>query len=152
MDNPYQPSAHVGYPTGSGQVSAGTMQALSGTRPWVRLCSVFGFLYTGFFLIMAVVIMTSSAFARMGGMEIFIGGIYLVVAAVFLIPSIKLWKYGSSIVRLMQSSTVADLEEALHQQRGFWKFSGIMVIIILALILLSIVGSVFAATATAIRH
>jgi hypothetical protein len=128
------------------------MQALAGTRPWVRLCSIFGFIYTGLFLLIAIVIMTSSAFGRMGGMEILIGGIYLVVAAVFLFPSIKLWKFGSSIVRLMQSSRVVDLEDALHQQRGFWKFTGIMVIIALALLVLSIFGSAFATRAAAMRH
>ncbi len=45
----------------------------------------------------------------------------------------KLWNYANSIENLMSSGTVPDLEAALNEQRSFWKYVGILAVILLSL-------------------
>ncbi len=157
MENPYQTSSHTGYATGDGRVGPGCLRALADTRPWVRFCSVLGFISSGFMLLFGVVLMFGGAVTMAGsgnaaafaGMNMVMGIIYFLFAGVYLIPSIKLWKYGTAIVRLIGSGMEADLEEALHQQRGFWKFVGIMVILMIGFMILSAFIGVFVAAAGA---
>lgn len=157
MDNPYQASSHSAYPASSGIVTRAVIDALAATRPWVRLCSVLGFIGSGFMILAALAIMAGGAFGAMStrdaapfaGFPIIIGFIYLLMSLFYLIPSIKLWQYGSAIVRLMSSNAVADLEAALDQQRGFWKFVGIMVLIFIGLMVLAFVGSFVAVAGAA---
>jgi hypothetical protein len=159
MDNPYQASSHSAYPVASsGSVSPATLQALAGTKPWVRLCSILGFIGAGMMILAGLAVMATGVFGGMGsrqsaamtGLPLVAAGIfYLLMALLYLFPSLKLWQYGSSIVRLMSSGSNADLEAALDQQRGFWKFVGIMMVILLGLMLLAFVGGFIAAMAGA---
>ena len=157
MDNPYQASSHSAYPASNGIVTRAVIDALAATRPWVRLCSVLGFIGAGFMILAALAIMVTGTVGALSsrdavpfaGFPIIIGFFYLVMAALYLVPSLKLWKYGSAIVRLMSSNAVADLEAALDQQRGFWKFVGIMMIIMIAFMVLAFVGGMVAAMAGA---
>ncbi len=159
MDNPYQASSHSAYPTSSGSVTPATLQALAGTKPWVRLCSVMGFIGAGFMILVGLLMMTTGAMvgmsseqaAGLAGLPVVMGITYIVLSIFYLFPSIKLWKYGSAIVRLMSSGSTADLEAALDQQRGFWKFVGILLIIMIAFMLLAMVGGVLVGVAGASR-
>jgi len=158
MDNPYAtgaPSYSTPPYTSHGAVDPQVIQILQNTKPWVRLCSVIGFICTGFLLLFALLMLLGGAFMGaqktampFAGFQFVLGFIYAAMGILYLFPSIKLWKYGSSILRLMTTGSVADLVEALDQQRSFWKFVGIMVLITLALYAVGIVvGIAFAAIA-----
>lgn len=160
MENPYQASSHSAYPASSGgHITPATLQALAGTKPWVRLCSILGFIGAGFMILAGLLMMTTGAMAGMGsrdaaglgGFPVVMGITYLVLSIIYLFPALKLWKYGSAIVRLMSSNSTADLEAALDQQRGFWKFVGILMIIMIAITLLAMVGGILAGIAGAAR-
>ena len=55
------------------------------------------------------------------------------MAALTIYPLVRLSKYASAIARLRFSQSMADLEDALDQQRAFWKFVGIMTLILTVL-------------------
>jgi hypothetical protein len=160
MDNPYQTSTHGGAPPPSiGGVTIGTVQGLAATKPWVRFCAIIGFILTGIMVFFGLLIMASGMLAGMagpsgtkgamaGGTAAGIGVFYILLAAVYLIPSIRLWKYGSAILNLMMSGSVTDLDNALEQHRAFWKFVGILMIIGTLISILFIVGGMFFFTAT----
>jgi len=82
-----------------------------------------------------------------------LGLVYLPLAALYVYPGIKLFKYGSAIGRLMASREPADLELALEQQKSFWKFSGIsaLVMVVLYVVILGVamIGGIMAA---GLRH
>jgi hypothetical protein len=152
--NPYTTPVASGERTdlfaGSGLVSGAAIQKLAATKPWVRLISVISFIGSGFMLLGAgslalVGTVGSFAAARSSGSVLPAGfGIgmavaYAVFAIIYLYPGVKLWKYASSIARLMQTQSEADLVAALDQQRGFWKFIGVMVTIIIGLYILAMV-------------
>ena len=158
MDNPYQTGAYSSsYPIATGQVSAGIIQALAGTKPWVRLCSIMGFIGAGFMILAGLMMMaggaiggsSNSSMRGLGWMQTFMGVIYIALSVMYLFPSLKLWKYGTAIIRLMSSQSAADLEQALVEQRGFWKFVGIVVLIYLAIVALGLILGMIAVVTAA---
>ena len=79
-----------------------------------------------------------------------IGFFYVLMAFLYIYPTLKIWKFGTAIGKLVQSGSSADLENALDQQRRFWKFIGIMMIIMLVVYLVFFVVVIgIAATAAA---
>lgn len=165
MDNPYAtqqtdpstpPDMH-----GNTAITPNVIQALAGTKPWVRLCSILGFIGSGLMIIAGALMILGSAFmgaamtqtdagaaGGLAGAPLFLFSIiYLVMGVIYLIPSIKLWKYGSHILSLMHSQSTLDLEAALDAQRSFWKFVGIMVCIMIGLYIIGMIVAVVASVA-----
>lgn len=69
----------------------------------------------------------------------------------YLWPAIRLLRYAKAIGFLLEQKTAVELEEALNIQRGFWKYIGIITLILLILF----VGFLFLAMAGALataRH
>ena len=129
--------------TMAGQVSAGTVQALKETRPWVRLIAIVGMVMTGIMLLAMLAAASFGFFtAAKGGGSV--GGLEIIVILamavplgfLYFYPIVKLFKYSGAISRLHRSGSVKDLEDALGQQKSFWKFAGILTLIVLLLNLL----------------
>jgi hypothetical protein len=133
--------------TAAGQVSAGTVQALRETRPWVLFLAILASIGTGLMLLAGLMAILGGAMAGasagVGGapMGIFaiMGLFYLLFAVLYLYPIIKLYKYSGAISRLSRTGAVRDLEDALRQQKGFWKFLGIVTLVVIALYIVAIV-------------
>jgi hypothetical protein len=61
-----------------------------------------------------------------------------------LIPApLFLWRYERAIRRFLRARTQGALEEALLSQKSFWKFLGIVTIVILTILSLSLVRGAF---------
>jgi hypothetical protein len=152
--NPYStPSANLyGAASGAGgdAVSPSTIAQLTGTKPWVRFMSVLMWIGVAFMLIagagMGVVSVMGAGKAStgpFGGKEIIVFAIiYGLMAFVYIFPAIKLWKYANRIGSLGASHSVADLDAALNEQRSFWKFIGIMTIVMLCFYFIFIIGMI----------
>lgn len=163
--NPYHaPSTSVygsaGYAPGAA-VSQGVLDQLAGTKPWVRFLSVLTFIGSGFMLIAAVSMLflgglaatlgagtpkTGGSSPPMAGGPMMLGFsiFYFLLAAVYIYPGIKLWKYANRIGALLATRADIDLEGALNEQRAFWKFAGISVIAMVVLYFAAI--AIFAVT------
>ena len=158
--DPYSSSASHESPVSASTdslISQGVLRQLAGTKPWVRLMSVLMFIGAGFLLLFALIFglagqaifknNQAGAFPVWGNNGIVI--FYFVIAFIYIYPALKLWKYASGIGALLISSSMTDLENALSQQRSFWKFLGIMMIAIfilyLAILIAVIVVGGFAA-------
>jgi Family of unknown function (DUF5362) len=140
--NPYSPPAAIPdqyhappYALSSNAVSDAAVELLRQTRPWVVLLSVFAFIGCA---VMILIGLSAAGFALLvpGGKAApaaLMGLIYLPLAFVYIYPGIKLWKFGAAIARLMGTRAGADLEDALGQQKSFWKFSGIATVVLLVL-------------------
>lgn len=154
--NPYGVSAVA---TGDA-VSPSTIAQLNGTKGWVRFMSILMWIGVGFMLLAAAGMGVVSAMglakstspSPFGGKEIiFLAVIYGVMAFVYIYPAIKLWKYANRIGSLAASRSVADLDAALNEQRGFWKFIGIMTVIMISLYFVAVIGFVAFGAATAMK-
>ena len=156
MDNPYatQQTDPMAAPSHQQAITPNVIQALAGTKPWIRLCSIIGFIGAGLMMLgglgmllgavaMGSVLNETGANPAIGGLPFAaISIFYFLFGALYIIPSVKLWKYGTHILNLMQSQSVMDLEAALDAQRAFWKFVGIMICIVLGLYFVGIMIAV----------
>lgn len=167
--NPYSSphAADTGTPPfGStpGLVSAAAVQQLAATKPWVRFISVIIFIGSGFLLLaalgMIIALVAGSAIAHStsksptpfsGSLGITLVISYALMAILYLFPGVKLWKYASRIGDLLASGRDEDLVAALNQQRSFWKFIAILMIIMIAIYLLAIIGALIFGTAIATK-
>lgn len=152
-DNPFASpsSSSDGLPGPSeGPVTPLVLAYLRETRPWVLFLSVLGFILSGLMICggasMALVSMAGSAVGEFSGaMGVVLGLVYLAMAAIYVFPSLFLWRYGSSISGLLATEDAEQLETALKHQRSFWRFVGIATAIGLGLYLLFIVVMFIAA-------
>ena len=135
--NPYKaPESNVIGPA-SGKVPIATVSELSGTRPWVRLISALMRIAAALFVISAVGIIASVSMASRAGdlsSVIFIVVFLGITAVLIVYPTLKLSKYSANISRLVESHSFADLNDALAEQRRFWKFYGIIALIYIILV------------------
>lgn len=74
----------------------------------------------------------SQEFAAMGGMAV-IGVVYLVLAFFYIYPALKLGKFAARIRDLASAPSERNLVAALNEQRAFWKYVGIMMIVFFVL-------------------
>jgi len=131
----------------SGGIS-GVLQPLSATKPWVRLCSILGFISTFFIIIAGVGLMIGDSALNgeaAAGMPVPVGAvgiIYLIMGVIYFMPSLYLFKYASAISAAEASHSAADITEAMTYQKSFWKFVGIIALIMLILMLLGIASAV----------
>jgi hypothetical protein len=115
-----------------------TARLLLQTRPWVRFLGVLGFIGTGLMLLAAAG-MVFAAVANPGGRGIprvqalSLGGIYVVMAFMYIIPSFYLMRYASRISTFLEEGGAVALDAALEAQKSFWKTAGILMAIFMGL-------------------
>jgi hypothetical protein len=130
------PQAYVPPPQQSAapaEVSERTAQVLHETKPWVSLFSILMFLGIGLMVLAAFAVLGMSMLTQGAGATALLGLVYLPMAALYAYPAVKLWKYQSAIGRLLANRQVGDLEAALAEQKSFWKFSGIVTLVVICL-------------------
>jgi len=115
--------------------------AAKATKPWLRFLAIMGFLSSGLMLLLGFVMIGLSAiaseFAEMSILQgLMIGSFYILGAFVYLLPTIKLWKYGTSINNLALSNKPEDLFQFIEAQRSFWKTIGVISLIWIGMVFL----------------
>ncbi len=139
MDRPYVPPASNPRTGGmSGRVSPRVLDIMQRTKGWVRFIAVLLFINFGLTIINAVITMNSPR--RFGGDEERIGQVIgvAVMLVLYLYPAVKLNSYASRIGALLQGSRTADLEAALNEHRAFWRYVGIVAIVLMSIFVLFI--------------
>jgi hypothetical protein len=76
------------------------------------------------------------------GFLIGMGLYYALLSFTMIYPALKLWKYANCIGRLVSSRSVADLDAALTEQRRYWKFYGILIIVGICLAIVGFIAFV----------
>jgi hypothetical protein len=161
LHNPYAPpGSRLDGPAALPRDGAGAVSALvlKNTRPWVQLLAVLGVLGSGLLVIVGLLMMVvgatgafnaadnplSSAFGPV------LGVVYILMAFLYIMPSVYLMRYARSIKALLASPRVPGLEEALGHQKSFWRFVGICAAVILGLYGLALVAMVGVAIFSAV--
>lgn len=151
--DPYAAPAAPGGGTYAPDVPQGAVEALRGTRPWVLLLSILGFLFAALVFFAGLAVMLGGgAFlmgveggdAASGGMMFGLGLVYLLLALLYLVPSLYLYRYASRIARMLGGGGAAALVEALEQQRRFWRLAGIVALVMIVLYVVALVAVVLA--------
>ncbi len=155
MSNPYESpslSQETGVPSEtSAAITQGVLDQLRRTKPWVRFISVLMFIGAGFMMLIGVVMGVMGGFGAMAapegvafglGFGVVMALIYGALALLYIYPAMKLWKYASRIAVLLDSGHPVELEAALNEQRKFWKFMGVVTIVVMVLYLVAIIVAV----------
>lgn len=123
-------------------ITPAMLEALRKTKPWVRFLSILGFLGSAVMVLVGIglaifgmVAGGGSTDSPMGPMAMAgLGLIYVLLALLYIIPSRYLFRYASAIKRALDSpSKTQPIEEALGYQKSFWKFCGILMLIMILL-------------------
>lgn len=130
-----------------GEISVGILEQLRGTGPWVRFMSILFFVAAVFMVLGTLGIGVAGMMSggeEVGGlaMALGIGVSYILFAALYLALGVYLFKYASAIKRCVASAKTDDVEQAISQQRTFWKLAGIMALVMVVLMILFLVAAV----------
>ncbi len=120
------------------------INSMRSTKPWIRLLSVLGFIAVAFGVFMGIFMMAGgSLFPQTGGVypTFFKGIIQILVSLLYIFPAMYLFKYSSAIGSFLHNRREIDMESALLYQKSFWKFVGIVSLI---LVIVSIIGIIAA--------
>jgi hypothetical protein len=60
-----------------------------------------------------------------------LGGLYLLLAFLYIFPGLYLWRYANAIDSLVNAPQSLTLEEAMKHQTSFWRFIGILTAVML---------------------
>ena len=135
LNNPFEaPQGDASQPALG--LSAGILDSLRQTRPWVLLMGILCFIVAGLTILGGLAFAGMMAFGGAGGpfaggMGIALPAIYLIMGLLYIFPGIFLVRYATKINALLSSPTTAALEAALVAQKSFWKFVGISVLVVL---------------------
>jgi hypothetical protein len=131
----YQTFPHTGEVAFTGRA----FDMLRQTKPWVRLMSIVMFVVAGLTLVFGIVIgiggMMSSG-VRSAGIPAALGFVYIAMGLLYLAPGIYLFRYASRIALLVATRREDALEGALESQKSFWKFAGIITLVVIGLYVL----------------
>ena len=120
-------------------LSNNMIRSIARTGPWIRFFSVLGFISVAFMLVasvfMIVMALVGGSISREPGLAFLLpmAILYLVIAIVYVFPSLFLWQAASAVVRLKHGAVAEGVEMALEKQRKFWKYIGIFTIVFVVL-------------------
>jgi hypothetical protein len=124
---------------------------LRGASPWLRFLGII--YYIGCGLMVAGGLIMLIAAPLLGDLDFdeetgFLMGIfYLIFAVIMFFPARFIYSFGARLRNYFLSNTEKELELAFKYNKSFWKFSGVMMIIVLALIPVLISLAVYASMA-----
>jgi hypothetical protein len=126
---------------------------LTETSKWTKFLSIVGFVFTGLVVLMGVFAGSLMSFLPTGpmgnmsqGMGALFGGIYILMGLLYFFPSWYLFKFSQKLQLALATSNDEELNTAFSNQKSFYKFYGIFVIIMIGLYALS---ALFALTISA---
>ena len=108
------------------------LELLRQTKPWVRFLSVMGFIICGLMLLTGLgtgLTGVSTGRPEMIGMGI----LYPIMSILYIFPSLFLFRYASCIGDFLISRRGGAFEGAIEAQKSFWKFVGILMLVMLGL-------------------
>jgi len=131
------PAAIVTEEPHSGGISRSIRRSMQETRPWVMVLAVFGLVANGLGLLAGALAVLAIAVATFG-IGLIVAPLYLVSPVLGLIASYLLLSYGMRIGDFCRRETVLQLESAIEAQKSFWKFTGIVALVTLGLVIATV--------------
>jgi hypothetical protein len=104
------------------------------TAPWVAFLGLVG--YVEVILITALLLFTWRAMGATGRLSSLLFA-YVCEIALILLGAVSLRRYASAIGRILPGQEAAAVEEALEQQRFFWKLVGMVTLVCVLLLLVA---------------
>lgn len=130
------------------QIDTNTHGHLSETARWAKFISIAGFIFSGMIVIFALYYLTllnkaaqySSSRSSITTGAAFAGIFYIGIAIVWCVTSVYQYRFASKIQLSLQENSQEEFETAFRNLKIYYKISGIVTIICLALSALGLIG------------
>jgi general secretion pathway protein G len=145
---PPKPAASAPHPQQRDLLTPGMLEALKKTKPWVRFLSILGFISAGLMILVALGVTVAGVFQLTqgqgaGAVLVGMSALYLVMGILYIFPSRFLYRYATAIGTALDAKYKSHaVEQALQQQKSFWKFAGIMALVIVLLYIPGILAAI----------
>jgi len=125
---------------------------LGETARWCKLLSIFGFIYCGIMVLVGLFfgsLVSSMMMPGMGSADkvggAFMSSFIILMALILFFPAYYLFNFSSKVRRALRNNDQEVLTDSLKNLKSFFKFNGIIVIIILSLYALALVSAIIGA-------
>ncbi len=120
-----------------------TVSILRQTKPWVRFFSVLTFIASAFVVLGGLAIGASMVGGSTGVLEVVLGVVvFMLLAPTYIITAVFLKRYADRIESFVQERSTGTLAFALEAQKSYWKFSGIITLVIVAIAVVGVVAAI----------
>jgi type III secretory pathway component EscS len=138
---------HGSAPSEKTAITATMIEALRGTKRWVKLVGILLFIGAALTVIGALIAMVGAGVgAQKGtlpfGVLAFMALLYVGMALVYVYLGLHLVRYASAIGRLVADGLGESMEAALQHQQKFWRLAGILMLAGMAIGLLGIIAAI----------
>lgn len=138
------------------QLDQPSINYLSEAARWCRFLSILGFIYCGFMVIFGLLFGTLSRMmpnAGDSGMAVglttmgsgFFGVLFVILSVVMFFPALYLWNFSSKIRKAFNNNDQPLLTESLKNLKSFFKFYGIILIVVLSIYALALIAAIVGA-------
>ncbi|NOR88032.1 MAG: hypothetical protein GQ527_10515 [Bacteroidales bacterium] len=123
------------------------------TAKWTKFLSIIGFVFVGFMIFISIVMMVflpslneelqglSGVDNTMASMGPILGILYILIAGIYLVPVIYLYKFSEKTLAAVKNNDENILSLAFKNLKSHFKFMGIFTIVFLSLYVLIIIGA-----------
>jgi len=115
-----------------------TLKLMKETQSWTLFLSIVGFVLSGLMVLITLIVVIFGGFSSASGGDLALFGwtsgfslIYLLGAALYFYPSLKLYQYSNHLRIAFQQKSEADLINSFEKIKSFFKFTGILTAIFL---------------------
>lgn len=150
MNTPYEPpAADITHNiNANGQITQPMIEALRGTKGWVKLFGVLLFIAGAFTLFASFAIFAMPGLSSAGkgnfpfGLMLGMASMYVLFALIYFFLGLYLLRYSTAITRLLEDGSGESLTAALQQQQKFWRLAGVLALLGFGVAVLGMVAAV----------
>lgn len=139
------------------QLDQPSINYLSEAARWGRFLAIIGFIYCGFMVIFGLffsTVMRMMPTVGDTGMSAvsngFLGVFIIILSLVMFFPALYLWNFSSKIRKAFSNNDQPLLTESLKNLKSFFKFYGIILIVVLSFYALALIAAIIGALVS--RH
>lgn len=134
-------------------ISSDAVGYLKEVGKWSKFLSIVGFVGIGFMVLIGLFAGTIFSAIGQGNADMpfppfLLGGIYIVIAAIYFFPVYYLFNFSTKIQQALASRDNSILNDAFKYLKSHYKFLGIFVIITIGLYIVAFIVGLFSAMMT----
>ena len=133
------------------QITENTKSYFKTTSTWTMFFAVICFIAIVFMILSGITTLASGSFLSsfnefgypgmsnlFSSISIFIGIFYIIMGIIMIFPALYLYRYAKNITNALTRNDSPSLENAIQNMKSYWKFTGILAIVCIALCIICI--------------
>ena len=105
---------------------------------WTNFMAILSFIGIGIMALGSIMMLVMGCFMSgygepFQGFLSILGGVYLVLTGVMVFPALYLLQFSQKMKKALASQDTLVMEDAFKKMKAYWKFTGILTIVVIAL-------------------